>query len=835
MKSYGGLVLRQLRSQKVTTVLILIAIILSAVMTTAVGQSLGTLSAMRQQQAIAIGGDCHITFVQMNEEQAAALRSDSRLEYAGRSVSLGTVQLNDSLRLGLNEYMDGSLAVQPALSRVKEGRLPQSPMEIALPEDALQYLGFGGGIGDTICLSGSKALRHNVNRDLVDFDYTEDFTLCGILESNYLGYTSGVVQGVVGAGTARQLLPQSFIYYNVAVRVADGRHFQDTVNDLVVDLKIHELDTLYNTVYLDAAGIKYDAEAADVDVSDEGFGIMTLAGVMVAVLILLAAGLVIFNILKIVVSRRMKQYGVLRALGAERRQLYLLVLAEVFVLCAVGIPVGLLLGALAAESLVTVVTGLFSPQVFMVQDTAALRSLIAENSSLGGWLLAASALITLAFALAAAVPAARRAAAVSPVAVISGQQEKIIRRRRKPRRIRSFAAYYARLNLGRNRGKTIITVVSLALGVAVFIALQSCVGLLNAAGQVEEDRFGDYSITNTTIGFSESVLQEMAADEDVAAVAAMQFFCYDHNADGALPGITVDLPLQSWEAFQVVGLNDVYMQRLLGERLSEADMQALEEGRGCVVRNPVPMDFGEKEIPTTNVKQGSVITVNGRPLLVLLVLDGYDMYFSVGTAGFTNGVQVAVSSGIYRQLTGSGEYAELIPALQPEVDRAAFDKKLDSLCRSVPGTAYISYEETDKQLAESFQQTNMLAWGLILFVGLIGVLNIINTVYTNIHTRVGEIGIQRAIGMDVRGLYRTFLWEGLYYGVYAAVAGSVLGLVCVALIECAVGGSPATVSLPWAAMAMAAAVVIGVCLIATFLPLRQVARLDVAAAIGSGE
>ena len=47
-------------------------------------------------------------------------------------------------------------------------------------------------------------------------------------------------------------------------------------------------------------------------------------------------------------------------------------------------------------------------------------------------------------------------------------------------------------------------------------------------------------------------------------------------------------------------------------------------------------------------------------------------------------------------------------------------------------------------------KAHMLAWGLILFIGLIGVLNIINTVYTNIHTRIAEIGTQRAVGMSAR-------------------------------------------------------------------------------------
>ena len=71
-------------------------------------------------------------------------------------------------------------------------------------------------------------------------------------------------------------------------------------------------------------------------------------------------------------------------------------------------------------------------------------------------------------------------------------------------------------------------------------------------------------------------------------------------------------------------------------------------------------------------------------------------------------------------------------------DRENFDTFIEAFCNRIPGTTFLSYEETDQQLKESFAQIQMLAWGLILFVGLIGILNIINTVYTNIHTRVTE-------------------------------------------------------------------------------------------------
>ena len=107
-------------------------------------------------------------------------------------------------------------------------------------------------------LSLQKNLRHNI-ADC--YSYTAEFVLTGILKNNYLGYTSGTVMGVVGEGTAEQLLPESYIYYNVDIRTADKKNFQAVVDDINKELNIHELDTSYNIVYLNALGISYTANS----------------------------------------------------------------------------------------------------------------------------------------------------------------------------------------------------------------------------------------------------------------------------------------------------------------------------------------------------------------------------------------------------------------------------------------------------------------------------------------------------------------------------------------------------------------------------------------------
>lgn len=822
MKSFRTLAIKELLAQKVTSILILIAVVLSTMMTTIVGQSLGVLTAMREQQAIALGGNRYATFLQMDADQLHAIQQDERLSYVGASIYLGSMELTSSLNLGLTEYQGDNASIYPSSTKIKEGKLPQAPMEIALPEDVLKYLGIDGNIGDKISLSLEKSLRHNIADN---YSYTAEFVLTGILESNYLGYVSGTVTGIVGEGTAMQLLPKSYIYYNVDIRTADKRTFQPVVDDINKKLQIHELDTSYNIVYLNAMGISYTTDSEDAN--DTGFSFMAVAGILVAFLILLAAGLVIYNILKISVSKRMKEYGTLRAIGGEKGQLYQIVVIEVILLCVIGIPIGMLLGSLSASGILAAATGLISPELFLVQNATELQALIAENSSLKVISLIISGAITLAFAMFAALPAARSAAKVSPIMAMSGNNLKIRRRKRRAKKIRNFEAYYARLNLKRNKGRTAITVLSLIMSITVFIALQGFTTILNAASALQGSHLGDYQITNENVGFSEDALVELRENEAVKSVAVIQFSLYEQNEAGQLDGIDIGFPLKPGETFQVVGLNDEYWDYFIGSELSADQLEQLKSGNACVVRNPIPVSYGDGQLEFTSIEAGSTIYVAGTDLEVLKTLDGYDGYLGIGNGGFTNGVQVIVDDSIYEQLTGKNTYSEFLPTLNAGADRENFDTFIEDFCEQTPGTTFLSYEETDQQLQESFAQIQMLAWGLILFVGLIGILNIINTVYTNIHTRVTEIGMQRAIGMSAASLYKTFLWEGAYYGIIAAGIGSVLGYVCAIFIEAATSDTIQFVAIPILPILEATLLAIGACLLATAIPLRKISNMSI--------
>ena len=448
--------------------------------------------------------------------------------------------------------------------------------------------------------------------------------MVGITESNYLNYTSGGVTGIVGPGTASSLLPDNYFYYNVDFRTADKSTFQETVNDLISTLSTHELDTLYNTPYLDALGIHYDVGGAST--SSQGFSLMLVAGSMVGLLLLLAAGLVIYNILKIAVSQRIKQYGTLRAIGGEKEQLYFIVTTQVLLLCVIGIPVGLLLGTLSAKGILTAATGLVSPTIFLVQSKEELNRLIAENNSGKGVFLLASVLITLIFALIAAVPAARYAATVSPTVAMAGRNIKIRRRNRKAKKVRNFEAFYARLNLKRNRGRTAITILSLVMSITVFITLQGFTNMLNATSDMESNHFGDYAIVNEVVGFSSDTLNAMEQNEMVQSVAAIQFSMYLPDTNNQLSETDIGFKLQPEEAFQIAGLNPSYLNLFGSEWLSTEEFESVKAGEACIVRNPLSTNYGNADVPHSSFEIGQIISIAGKEIPIIATLGGYDRY-----------------------------------------------------------------------------------------------------------------------------------------------------------------------------------------------------------------
>lgn len=286
--------------------------------------------------------------------------------------------------------------------------------------------------------------------------------------------------------------------------------------------------------------------------------------------------------------------------------------------------------------------------------------------------------------------------------------------------------------------------------------------------------------------------------------------------------IESDFKLNPTETLQIIGV-DAERLKMLMPSLTDMDMQELELGKACLIKNPVVISYDGADMETTSFLEGDVISIRNTELKVLGNCD----FVTFNNEGFVNGIQVIVFDKIYDYLTGKTSYSELYPVLENKKNIDEIEHNIENICNEIAGSHWLSFQNTNQQLEESYQQIKLLAWGVILFIGLIGLLNIINTIYTTLHTRINEIGIQRAIGMSKKSLYKTFLWEGVYYGIIAVIFGTITGYVCTIFVEAAITEQIQLVAFPVISAAQAAMATVLSCFITTCLPLRQIAKMSI--------
>jgi putative ABC transport system permease protein len=134
---------------------------------------------------------------------------------------------------------------------------------------------------------------------------------------------------------------------------------------------------------------------------DRILGALTYAVGGIAAISLIVAGILIMNVMLVAVSQRTAEIGLLKALGAAQRQIIILILAEAFLLSALGATAGLIVGQLGS---------LVIRQAFPILPAYAPV-----------WAIATAMLVALVTGLLFSVLPARRAARLDPVLALAGK------------------------------------------------------------------------------------------------------------------------------------------------------------------------------------------------------------------------------------------------------------------------------------------------------------------------------------------------------------------------------------------------------------------------------
>ena len=463
MNIFHRFTLASLKKNRVRTLVTVIGIMLSMALLTAVieGANSGMQYLVRAETERV--GAFHGYWREVEADKVSELARAEDVNKTAAFYRVGHAQVNES-EVKVTRYLQiesmGAGLTDLVAVHLTAGRMPENEREIILPDRYVEQVA-RARVGDTLTLSvGQRTLNGEPIAAHKEYEENEELTDCRELTYTVVGIFEKL-DTVIDKG-----------YSPSYIALTAG----ETAGPATVFFTLKHPARFYSLMRDNPnAGIGYDWVAhSDLLAYSGSFrnGALTrlMYGLVTVLVVLIAFGSIslIYNSFSISVSERTRQFGILKSVGATKKQIRGAVLYEALVLCGIAIPLGAGVGCAGIGITLYCLRDSFH---LILSDTSEVKMKLVVS-----WVgLGIAALLCLAIALISAWIPARRALSVSPIQAIRQSTDiKISRREVKTSRLTQklfgFEGMMASKNFKRNRKRYRPTVVSLFLSVPLFIS-----------------------------------------------------------------------------------------------------------------------------------------------------------------------------------------------------------------------------------------------------------------------------------------------------------------------------------------------------------------------------
>lgn len=555
----------------------------------------------------------------------------------------------------------------------------------------------------------------------------------------------------------------------------------------------------------------------------DGTNVMIFSlAVIIIIIVMLASVFVIRNSFAISITEKTSMYGMLASVGATKRQIRRNVLFEGFILGLIGIPLGILLGLGVNAILIAILNSVLGDMlsgatfVFVTPTIPIICAIV----------LSAVTIFCSSFFI------ALRASRIPPLVAIRGNKDikvknnKPYRTSKLTKKLFGVGGEIASKSLKRSRKKYRTTVISIVVSVAMFIAVSA---FMDYGMTFTDHYYGntDYSYMVSGIDANQAqTIEKMPEIENYLTVGSQygyvsadvpvnecgENFLYD-NADGTKSFSVEFLEFEHDTFVQIcrelkLDYNKVKGGVLVYSEVTPYNMENME-GTG------EPMKLFGKTAPTKFIVYGN--DDNGNELIagklkVSSVFDeipkSADSVIGEGTI-LGQGLIIGEQGVISPQL---GEHECYITLYANTSNHTSLTNRIESMPSTGDSESYISifdYEETVRQFNAVMLIVGIFVYGFIGVISLIGMTNIFNTISTNMQLRSKEFASLKSIGMTKKEFNRMIRLESLMYGIKSLIIGIPLGVLGVFAIFSAFsnGNVPMSFVFPWKAILISIAAV----------------------------
>lgn len=816
MDLLNKLTIKNLKLNKKRTIVTIIGIMLSVALITAVATMYSSAIKSLISFETYHKGNFHIAFFDVNKDDIYKIEKNKGVEELYLTSNIGYAKLDDSK----NEYKPYACikgftkeALENLSIRLIDGRLPENENEIVIPSHLktngridlkigdIINLNVGKRVcnGDTYELNQNSPYRKDDGEEIVD-TISKEYKIVGIIQrpatniENYEapGYTfvtylgKNKIEGKVDVYTRLNKFG-SKNYLNVAANIlqVDEEIFVKGYTGNFTELEEKE----YNKFAEELSKAKYQYEINDYliqlennPLKSETTGGLGVTVVFVCGIIVVTSVFCIKNSFDISITEKIKQYGMLRSIGATKKQIKKNVYYEGAILGIIGIPLGILLG-LGASYILIIVSNIFLKDML----NTGLKLVL----SISWTAILVSILLGIITIYLSALKSARKASKVSPINSIRNSADikiksKKIKCPKIVNKLFGIGGEISYKNLKRDKRKYRTTIVSITVSVAVFIGLSYFISeVFNFIN--EEIHTYDYNLSLSVSGESYSMKKEdkFVNTTNLNGVDDYAIYKYDYLD---LKNPKYDEEYISLNEFDkdYINKDDVIEVLSIGDYQYRKYLEKLGlnydeyQNKAILVSNKIKMgkyDEKSKKNKTVYVtkydyKDGDIVSL-------------YNNYSK-------ENINIEIGSITDKKPFGQEimeEYLVVSDKMFNEIKQANKkftiyylsnnpDKLQDDIEEMLTGEEYYlnNINENSKMMNNLYTLVAIFLYGFIIVISLIGITNIFNTITTNMNLRKQEFAMLKSIGMTKKEFKKMINLDGVFIGAKSLLFGVTSGI-----------------------------------------------------------
>ena len=842
---------RSFRSNKMRNVIAVIAIALTTFLFTAVLTiGMGASGTLEYSMAKMIGTGADALVQGLSEEQFQQLKENSMFEKVGCWVPI-EIMTNTNRIFAEIDYADQP-QLELRMQTPRTGSAPQKANEVLVSANILKDLNIEEKIGAEIPIE----LKARQSGQIYHFDMvvsgiydtpnekSESVIVSKAFLEENAEMMSDIAQGRVGCGI-----------YTADVVMRDNYMVKDRISELVRNI----------------GGNPDDANAANAIrvapnpiVSNESGLMMWLVAGVFGVLFMFCGYLLIYNVFEIAVTNDIRQYGLLRTVGTTSKQIKRLVNRQALYLFLIGTLLGLIFGTLLGRSILPAALRIFAV------DYSGGNIEVGTLPYLG--IIAGAILFSGLTVYISTRKSVKKASRVSPIEAIRYVEKDTVSIKRKKIDAGAVIPRMAKANLQRNKRRTVFIVISLTLSIVLLNSVFIFSGSFDEDAYIEKHTRSDFMVYSPGIqaafgnDFGHNSAVPETAVEEIKAQPGVTNEAYLYRNTFEDDHVSCD-----WGTPYVVD-NTNKEQRMVPEHLNLGVYQTGTERDSAVLtadNHPLGNVYGFSEniLNKMDIIEGetdlSVLKEklwNGNNVILMAqygdkgkLAGGADSSFyrglSVGdtiqfyengtpTEEFTIIAKVAATKGETTLTGGGSNISQIIdsPLIYmsekkfkeiyetPTLYGFLFDveeqyqQEMENHLAQDTDVSYTSIL-TMKATVSSVKNVVLLIGGVIgAIFALVGLINFINLVMTNIITRRHEFATMQSIGMTKKQLRKMMISESFSYVLLAGIVGTLAaGALGMTLVKAFVQNGPTSLMMTFQMTLLPVLIMLALFLVLAFI------------------